>query len=73
MYTMHFDDVPIDEHLPGVDSEIMSSQLAHLVLNEIQLCLVQTDFLADGSCAVWHGHIPLSFRWKSLPSSQTSR
>jgi len=32
----------------------MRPQLVHFVLNEIQFLLVQADFLADGSCAVWH-------------------
>ena len=59
---IHLDDVAVDEHLAGIGSEISGSQLAHLLLNEIQLCLIQTDFLADGARAVCHGHIPLSFR-----------
>ena len=28
--------------------------LCRRVLDEIQFLLVQADFLADGSCAVWH-------------------
>ena len=35
-------------------AEIMRSQLAHFVLDEIQFLLVQADFLADGSRAIWH-------------------
>ena len=38
----------------GIRTEVVRSQLPHLVLDEIQPLLVQADFLADGSCAVWH-------------------
>ena len=48
------DDVAVDEHLPGISAEVVRPQLAHLVLDEIQFLLVQADFLADRSCAVWH-------------------
>jgi len=51
---IHLDDVPVDEHLPGVCAEVVRPQLAHFVLDEIQLLFVQADFLADGSRAVWH-------------------
>ena len=48
------DDVTIDQHLAGIHPEVVRPQLAHLVLDEIQFLLIQADFLADGSCAVWH-------------------
>ena len=38
----------------GIRTEVVRSQLPHLVLDEIQPLLVQADFLADGSRAVWH-------------------
>ena len=38
----------------GIRTEVVRSQLPHLVLDEIQLLLVQADFLADGSRVVWH-------------------
>lgn len=51
---VHLDNVAGDQHLAGVSAEVVRSQLAHLVLDEIQFLLVQADFFADGSCAVWH-------------------
>ena len=51
---IHLDDVPVDEHLPGVCAEVVRPQLAHFVLDEIQLLFVQADFLADGARAVWY-------------------
>ena len=48
------DDVPVNQHFPGVCAEIASTKLIHLVANYAQFLLVQADFLADGSCAVWH-------------------
>ena len=51
---VHLDDVAVDEHLAGIRAEVVCSQLAHFVLDEIQLLLVQADFLADGSRAVRH-------------------
>jgi hypothetical protein len=32
----------------------VGAKLVHLVANHAQFLLVQADFLADGSCAVWH-------------------
>ena len=29
------DDVPVDEHFPGICAEVVRSQLAHLMLDEI--------------------------------------
>ena len=46
--------VAVDQHLMGIRTEVVRSQLPHLVLDEIQPLLVQADFLADGSRAVWH-------------------
>ena len=51
---VYLDDVPVDQHLAGVSAEVVRPQLAHFVLDEIQLLFVQADFLADGSRAVWH-------------------
>ena len=51
---IHLDDVPVDEHFPGIRAEVAGAELIHLVANYAQLLLVQADFLADGSCAVWH-------------------
>ena len=51
---IHLDDVPVDEHFPGVCAEVVRPQLAHFVLDEIQLLFVQADFLADGARAVWY-------------------
>ena len=52
------DDVAVEQHLAGVGAEVVRSQLVHLVLDEIQLLLVQADFLADGSRAIWHDAHP---------------
>ena len=38
----------------GIRTEVVRSQLPHLVLDEIQPLLVQADFLADGSRAIRH-------------------
>ena len=48
------DDVAVNQHLAGIRSKIVCPQLAHLVLDEMQFLLVQADFLADRSRAVWH-------------------
>ena len=32
---VHLDDVAVDEHFPGVCAEVVRSQLAHLMLDEI--------------------------------------
>ena len=48
------DDVPVNQHLPGVCAEIAGTELIHLVTDQAQFLLVQADFFADGSCAVWH-------------------
>ena len=57
---VHLDDVAVDQHLAGVSAEVVRPQLAHFVLDEIYFLLVQADFLADGSCAVWHIETVLS-------------
>ena len=58
---VHFDDVAVDQHLAGLCAEVVGSQLAHFVLDEIQFLLVQADFLSDGSCAIRHGLPPQQF------------
>ncbi len=45
---VHLDDIAVDQHLAGVSAEVVRPQLAHFVLHEIQLLLVEADFLADG-------------------------
>ena len=67
------DDVAVDQHLAGIRPEVVRSQLAHLVLDEIQFLLVQADFLADGSCAVWHEAHPFRCSPKAPFSSRISR
>ena len=57
---IHLDDVPVDEHLPGVCAEIVGAELIHLVANYAQFLLIQADFFADGSCTVWHDKTLLS-------------
>ena len=44
----------------GIRTEVVRSQLPHLVLDEIQPLLVQADFLADGSRAIRHDKTLLS-------------
>ena len=56
------DDVAIDQHLAGVSAEVVRPQLAHFVLDEIYFLLVQADFLADGSRAIWHVLLPPQFQ-----------
>ena len=56
------DDVPVNQHFPGIRAEIVCPQLAHFVLDEIQFLLVQADFLADGSRAIWHVLLPPQFQ-----------
>ena len=51
---IHLDDVPVDEHFPGIRAEVAGAKLIHLVANYAQFLLVQADFLADGSRAIWH-------------------
>ena len=67
------DDVAVDQHLAGIRSKIVRPQLAHLVLDEIQFLLVQADFLADGSRAVWHEAHPFRCSPKAPFSSRISR
>ena len=59
---VHLDDVAVDQHLAGVSAEVVCPQLAHFVLDEIQFLLIQADFLADGSCAIWHVLLPPQFQ-----------
>ena len=47
-------DVPVNQHFPGIRAEVAGAELVHLVANYAQFLLIQADFLADGSCAVWH-------------------
>ena len=54
------DDVPVNQHFAGIRPEVAGAELVHLVANQTQLLLIQADFLADGSCAVWHIEILLS-------------
>lgn len=70
---IYFDDVTVDEHLTGVSAEVVRPQLAHFVLDEIQLLLVQADFLADGSRAIWHEAHPFRCSPKAPFSSRISR
>ena len=51
---IHLDDLPVDEHFPGIRAEVAGAKLIHLVANYAQFLLVQADFLADGSRAIWH-------------------
>ena len=48
------DDVPVDQHLPGIRAEVVRLKLVHFVLNEIPFRFIQADFLTDWSCAFWH-------------------
>lgn len=57
---IHLDDVPVDEHFPGIRTEVAGTELVHLVANYAQFLLIQADFFADGSCAVWYDKTLLS-------------
>lgn len=46
----------------GIRTEVVRSQLPHLVLDEIQPLLVQADFLADGARAIRHVLLPPQFQ-----------
>ena len=48
------DDVAVDQHFSGIRAEVAGAELIHLVANYAQFLLIQADFFADGSCAVWH-------------------
>lgn len=48
------DDVPVNQYFSGIRAEIAGAELVHLVTDQAQLPLIQADFLADWSCAVWH-------------------
>ena len=37
-----------------IRTEVAGTELVHLVANYAQFLLIQADFLADGSRAVWH-------------------
>ncbi len=67
------DDVAVDQHPAGVSAEVVCPQLAHFVLDEIQLLLVQADFLADGSRAIRHEAYPFRCSPKAPFSSRISR
>ena len=51
---IHLDDVPVNQHFPGIRAEVAGAKLVHLVANHAQFLLIQADFFADGSRAVWH-------------------
>ena len=53
-------DVPVDEHFPGIRTEVAGTELVHPVANHAQFLLIQADFFADGSCTVWHDKTLLS-------------
>lgn len=57
---VHLDDVTVNEHLPGVCTEILCAELCHLLTDQIFL-LIQANFLADRSCAVWYRFSPPYF------------
>ena len=48
------DDVAVNQHFSGIRAKVAGAELIHLVANHAQFLLVQADFLADGSRAVWH-------------------
>ena len=70
---VHLDDVAVDQHLAGIRAEVVRPQLAHLALDEIQLLLVEADFLADGARAVRHEAHPFRCSPKAPLSSRISR
>ena len=43
-----------------IRTEVAGTELVHLVANYAQFLLIQADFFADGSCAVWHDKTLLS-------------
>ena len=57
---IHLDDVPVNQHFPGIRAEVAGAELIHLVANYAQFLLIQADFFADGACAVWHIETSLS-------------
>lgn len=56
------DDIPIDQHIPVIHTEVVGPKLAHFVLNEITFRFIQAYFLADGACAVWYFFVLISNR-----------
>ena len=42
------DDVPVDQHLPGIRAEVAGSKRAHFMLNEIPFRFIQAEFLRMG-------------------------
>ena len=68
------DDVPVNRHFPGVSAEIAGAELIHLVANYAQFLLVQADFLADGSCTVWHiKELPSLYNGHFFAETQVSK
>lgn len=45
-----------------IRTEVAGTELVHLVANYAQFLLIQADFFADGSCAVWHVLLPPQFQ-----------